>query len=135
MFDHLIGKLEDELHDIDKKVGSGQDLSEKEFECADIWAHTLKSLVTVVAMDEASEEYEDRGSRRMGHYSRNDGWGRSERMYMPYRTTRRGTRDDGGYSYHGEGDDSYAKLQEAYDNASSEQERKTIRKLMDQMGY
>lgn len=136
MFDKLIEKLMDELLEMNKKAGSGQDLSEKEYECSDIWAHTLKSLVTVEAMFDADDEWDQGGSRRSGRYSRDGGMSRSgNRSYMlHYRGTRRGSRDDGGYSYH-DGDDSMAKLQEAYDNASTEQERKTIRKLMDQMGY
>lgn len=138
MFDRFVDKLIDELDEVDKKVGSGQDLDASEYECADVWAHTLKDLLTAEAMIMHGDEKEERWSyadeRRSGRYSRDDGMGGTRRMYSN-RSMRRGSRNDGGYSYHGDGDDMYIKLQEAHDNATSEQERKTIRKLMDQMGY
>lgn len=145
-YDHLMEKLDQELTDLDKKVAQGHDLDEKEYMCAKTWAKTLVSLKTNDAMDEeyGEEEYEAsyRGQRRdsMGRYSRegrNEGSYRrsmySYPMYPSYRGgSRRGTRN--GYSYHdGNEDDPMMKLQEAYDNAASEQERKTIRKLMEQM--
>lgn len=138
MFDHLIEKLEDELTEVDKKVGTGQDLNEDEYDCVRSWAHSLKSLVTVDAMYRAEDEENDGrrsfdDGRRSMRYSRSVGMRSARRMYPAYRGSRRGSRSDGEYSYHGGDDEAYMKLQEAYDNAQSEQERKTIRKLMEQM--
>lgn len=146
-YEHLMSKLDEELSGLDKKVAQGHDLDEKEYMCAKTWAKTLVSLKTDAAMDEeyGDEEYEAsyRGQRRdpMGRFSREGGRpGNSYRrsmypypIYPSYRGGRNGARNGGGYSYHDGEDDPMMKLQEAYDNAASEQERKTIRKLMEQM--
>ena len=147
MYDHLKNKLEEELEELDKKVSKGEDLDEHEYECMKKWAKTLVAFDTHEAMlEEYGEEGEDdyAASRRgpqhrddMDRYSREgrgDGsYRRSMYPYPMYRAYRNGSRNGGGYSYHDAPDDPMAKLQEAYDNASSEQERKTIRKLMEQM--
>lgn len=129
MYDHLMEKLADELAELDKKVAQGHDLDEKEYLCAKTWAKTIVALQTADAMD-AEYEASFRGGRRdsMGRYSR-DGYpeGGSYRRYPNYRGSMRR-----GYSYHGD-EEMKSMLQEAYDNAQNEQERKTIRRLMEQM--
>lgn len=142
-YEHLMEKLEDELEALDKKVAQGHDLEKDEYECAKTWSKTLVSLQTKEAMDEEygdDEEYEAsyRNGKRdsMGRYSRNGRGGSYRRTMYPYPmypSYRGNSRRGNGYSYHDGEDDPMAKLQEAYDNATSEQERKTIRKLMEQM--
>lgn len=127
MFDNLLDKLEEELKAMDKKVASGQELDEREFKCIDTWAHTLKSLETVEAMESYDEQPDEYRTSRAYDGGRSAGRGGSYRRSMYPRSYRR---DGRGYSY---GDDAMEKLQEAYDNAASEQERKMIRKIMDRM--
>lgn len=142
-YDHLREKLEDELEALDKKIAQGHDLDKSEYECAKTWVKTIVAMQTMEAMDEEYEgegDYEAayaRGPRRdgMGRYSRDGGRTEYRRsMYggPVYRGGRGGSRGGGRYSYHGD-DDPMNRLQEAYENADSEQERKTIRKLMEQM--
>ena len=126
MFMHLIEKLNDELKEMDKKVASGQDLGSDEYECLDVLAHALKSLTTVKAMEEAEYDggYSGRGYSREGEMSRMNSYGNGSRMYYPMRSMRYSRND---------GNDAIMRLQTAYDNAQSEQERKIIRKLIEDM--
>lgn len=154
MYDNFMNKLHEELEAIDKKVAQGHDLEKTEYECAKTWAKTVVALQTMEAMEEEYGEGEEtgasyaRGDMRGGNgsrrYSRNGG-GSYRRSMSPYPmypyygdggSYRRGMNRNGGRgSYHGEEEsEAMEKLQEAYENATSEQERKTIRKLIDQMG-
>lgn len=74
----------------------------------DMLTHSIKSIDTIIAMEDSG-------------YSRNDSYSRNDRGYS-YARNRRYSRDD-----------SMSKLEDMLHDASSEKEREIIRRLMERM--
>lgn len=93
MFHNLCDFVKDEMKELDRKVSSGGKLSMQELEYADKLAHLKKSLLTVDAMENPDEYWDDGmdrsynrgyGARGRGSNARRDSMGRysTGRMYQ-----------------------------------------------------
>ena len=63
MFDNLIEYYAARLNELDRRVGAGDQPADYEHQCADLYAHTLKSLLT----DKAMMQAENNGQRGMSY--------------------------------------------------------------------
>lgn len=136
---HEMYKLKDMLCEELEKITKKGELSAGSLDAVDKLTHSIKSIDTIIAMDEYSEDdgmmYDNsyarggrggnsnaRGRKRdsMGRYSRNNSY-------------RGSYGDNGGYSREEEMDNLKMALQGLLEGAENEEERKMIRKWIKQV--
>jgi hypothetical protein len=138
-----------ELEDMSRR---GEISGEKELDAIDKLTHSIKSIETIMAMQDAGYSNDGRGgsydggmnngggSYARGRYQRRDSRGRytnsyddgySERMYDPYYggDYRRGT----GYSRHDAKENMIEQMRETMQNTSSEETKEALRKAIQMM--
>lgn len=143
---HEMYKLKDMLCEELEKITKKGELSAGSLDAVDKLTHSIKSIDTIIAMDEYSEEdgmtYEgsyarggqggNRGGGRGGNSNargrRRDSMGRYSRD-----NSYRGSYDRGGYSREEEMDNLKMELQGLLEEAENEEERKMIRKWIKQV--
>lgn len=144
---HEMYELKEMLCDELAKITKKGELSAGSLDAVDKLTHSIKSIETIIAMDEYSEDdgmsYEDsyarggqggnRGGGRGGNSNargrRRDSMGRYSRESSRGSYARRG----GGYSRDGEMEELKMNLQDLLEDAGSEEERKMIRKWLKQV--
>jgi hypothetical protein len=126
----------DELAKITKKG----ELSAGSLDAVDKLTHSIKSIDTIIAMDEYSEDdgmsYEgSRGENRGGNRGRSYARGRNRDSMGRYTRggSYRGSYARGGYSRDEEMENLKMNLQDMLEEANSEEERKMIRKWLKQV--
>lgn len=144
---HEMYKLKDMLCEELEKITKKGELSAGSLDAVDKLTHSIKSIETIIAMDEASEEgsyeggsYESyarggrggRGGNRGG--SRGQSNARGQRRDSMGRYSRESYRSyGGGYSREEEMDNLKMELQGLLEEAENEEERKMIRKWIKQV--
>ena len=103
-------------------------------ELLDLWLHSLKSLRTVIAMDEAEGESEGGyGSyREGGSYSRGYGEGGYQRSGYGARGRGRNARHNSMGQYAAGAEDYVRKLEKLMDEAPNDQMREVIQRALDE---
>lgn len=134
---HEMYKLKDMLCDELEKITKKGELSAGSLDAVDKLTHSIKSIDTIIAMDEYSE---DDGMYYDGSYAR--GGNRGNRGNSNARGQKRDTmgrysrdnsyRNPYGYSREAEMDNLKMQLQGLLEEAESEEERKMIRKWIKQ---
>lgn len=139
---HEMYKLKDMLCEELEKITKKGELSAGSLDAVDKLTHSIKSIDTIIAMDEYSE---DDGMSYEGSYARggNRGGGnrgnsnaRGPRRDSMGRYSRNSYRDgyvNGGYSREEEMDNLKMELQGLLEEAENEEERKMIRKWIKQV--
>lgn len=140
---HEMYELKEMLCDELGKITKKGELSAGSLDAVDKLTHSIKSIDTIIAMDEYSEE---EGSYEGGSYARGRGGrggnrgrsnerGRSRDSMGRYSrgSYARGSYARGGYSRDEEMEELKMGLQELLEDASSEEERKMIRKWLKQV--
>lgn len=134
--------------ELDKQAQKGKVGSTSDLQIIDWLTHSIKSIDTIMAMEDAGYgddgysgargRYATRDS--MGRYSRNDGYSRDyrddgySREYRDDYSRNDGmSYRDGRYSYAEGKDEIMRKMREMMDSAPNEQEREKIRRMMEQM--
>ena len=138
---HEMYKLKDMLCDELDKITKKGELSAGSLDAVDKLTHSIKSIDTIIAMDEYSEDdgmsYEgsyargrSRGNRGNSNAGarRRDSMGRYSNEY-----SYRGSYGNGGYSREQEMDNLKMELQGLLEEAENEEERKMIRKWIKQV--
>ena len=138
---HEMYKLKEMLCDELEKITKKGELSAGSLDAVDKLTHSIKSIDTIIAMDEYSEDdgmmydgsyaRENRGGNRGNSYARGrrrDSMGRYSRN-----NSYRGSYDNGGYSREEEMDNLKMELQGLLEGAETEEERKMIRKWIKQV--
>lgn len=138
---HEMYKLKEMLCDELEKITKKGELSAGSLDAVDKLTHSIKSIDTIIAMDEYSEDdgmmYDgsyargNRGGNRGNSYARGrrrDSMGRYSRN-----NSYRGSYDNNGYSREEEMDNLKMELQELLEGAETEEERKMIRKWIKQV--
>lgn len=120
-------KLKDMLCDELDKITDKGELSTSSLDAIDKLTHSIKSIETIIAMNEYSEYDGMRGrsNARDGRRNRSYGVGRG--------SSYRGSYDDMGYSGHEEMETLKMNLRDMLEDAKSEEERKMIRKWINQV--
>ena len=118
MFHNLCDYIKDELKELDRKVASGGKLTAQELEYGDKLAHFKKSILTVDAMENPEEYWDDGYSRSYsarGRNARRDSMGRYARSsrYMD--------------------DDMVSELHELRDKAPNEQVRRKYNEFINEI--
>lgn len=122
----LCETISDEIEESNEKIRmAGGKLTAGDVDYIDKLTHTLKSLKTTIAMEEAGDEYSYDDSGRMGgSFARGNGRGRARRDSMGRYSRERGySRADGVKEM----------LKEAMGEAETEREREAIRKALKEM--
>lgn len=120
---HKMEELKQMLTDELNKVIKKGELSAGSLDVIDKLTHSIKSIDTIVAMEDAGYSQEGYNNRYMGNsYERGNSYARGRNARRDSRG--RYSRDD--YSM----DDIKDKLQEMMEDASNEREREAIRKVM-----
>lgn len=121
--------------ELDKIADKGA-LTKESLDNMEKLTHSLKSIDTVMAMEEA---YDDEGYSGARRYSGRDAYGRysgrgSDRSYESGRYEGRARRGNSrrGYSGNDERDSMMSMMQDMMDRSTDGMERETIRKMMDQ---
>ncbi len=121
--------------ELDKIADKGS-LTRESLENMDKLTHSLKSIDTVMAMEDA---YEDEGYSGARRYQTRDPYGRyygrgSDRSYDRGSNAGRYSRESSrrGYSGNDDHESMLAMMQDMYNRTSDGMERETIRKMMDQ---
>lgn len=141
---HELYELKEMLCDELEKITKKGELSAGSLDAVDKLTHSIKSIDTIIAMDEYSE---DDGMMWDESYARGDGrrgGGNRGRSYASRRNRDSMGRYSGDYSYRGsyarrgysrdkEMDNLKMELQEMLEEANSEEERKMIRKWLKQV--
>ena len=142
---HEMYKLKDMLCEELEKITKKGELSAGSLDAVDKLTHSIKSIDTIIAMDEYSEDdgmsYEGsyaRGGRggNRGGGNRGNSNARGQRRDSMGRYSRNSYRDsygNGGYSREEEMDNLKMELQGLLEEAENEEERKMIRKWIKQV--
>lgn len=143
---HEMYELKEMLCDELNKITKKGELSAGSLDVIDKLTHSIKSIETIMAMDEYSEEggsYEGGsyarggrgGNRGGGNRGRSNARGRSRDSMGGYSGgySNRGSYARGGYSRDEEMDNLKMGLQELMEEAETEEERKMIRKWLKQI--
>lgn len=143
---HEMYELKEMLCDELAKITKKGELSAGSLDAVDKLTHSIKSIETIIAMDENSEEggsYEGGsyarggrgGNRGGGNRGRSNARGRSRDSMGRYSGdgSYRGSYARGGYSRDEEMEELRMGLQELLEDANSEEERKMIRKWLKQV--
>lgn len=140
-----IEELKEMLCDELDKIAKKGELTAGSLDTVDKLAHAIKSISTIMAMEDYSEEgsyydgsYNDGTSYARGRNARRDSMGRYSRRGSYARGGQGGNRgggNQGGRSNRGySGNDEFIdELQEMMNEASNEKERMAIRKVMEMM--
>jgi len=135
---HEMYKLKDMLCEELEKITKKGELSAGSLDAVDKLTHSIKSIDTIIAMDEYSEDdgmsYERGGNRGGGN--RGNSYARGQRRDSMGRYSRNSYRDgyvNGGYSREEEMDNLKMELQGLLEEAENEEERKMIRKWIKQV--
>ena len=139
---HEMYKLKDMLCEELEKITKKGELSAGSLDAVDKLTHSIKSIDTIIAMDEYSE---DDGMSYDGSYARGGNRGGGNRGNSNTRSQRRDSMGryvrnnsyrgsyGGGYSREEEMDNLKMELQGLLEEAESEEERKMIRKWIKQV--
>lgn len=140
---HEMYELKEMLCDELAKITKKGELSAGSLDAVDKLTHSIKSIETIIAMDEYSEDdgmsYEDSyarggrgGNRGGGNRGRSNARGRSRDSMGRYsgEYSNRGSYARRGYSRDEEMENLKMGLQELLEDAESEEERKMIRKWL-----
>ena len=140
-----------ELEDISRRGEIG---GAKELEAIDKLTHSIKSIETIMAMQDAGYSNDGRGgsyddgrggnSYARGRYQRRDSRGRfssnsyddggySERMYDPYYGGGMDYRRGGGYSRHDAKESMIEQMRETMQSVSSEETKEALKKAIQMM--
>jgi len=137
---HEMYELKEMLCDELAKITKKGELSAGSLDAVDKLTHSIKSIDTIIAMDEYSEDdgmsYEDsRGGNRGGNRGRSYARGRNRDSMGRYTRdgSYRGSYARGGYSRDEEMENLKMNLQDMLEEAKSEEERKMIRKWLKQV--
>lgn len=140
---HEMYKLKDMLCEELEKITKKGELSAGSLDAVDKLTHSIKSIDTIIAMDEYSEDdgmsYEGSYARRGGNRgggNRGNSNARGQRRNSMGRYSRNSYRDsygNGGYSREEEMDNLKMELQGLLEEAENEEERKMIRKWIKQV--
>jgi hypothetical protein len=139
---HEMYELKDMLCDELAKITKKGELSAGSLDAVDKLTHSIKSIDTIIAMDEYSEDdgmsYGDsyaRGENRGGNRGRSYARGRNRDSMGRYTRggSYRGSYARGGYSRDEEMENLKMNLQDMLEEANSEEERKMIRKWLKQV--
>lgn len=131
---HEMYELKEMLCDELAKITKKGELSAGSLDAVDKLTHSIKSIDTIIAMDEYSEDdgmYNTRGDNRGNSYARNvnrDSMGRYSRG-----NSYRGSYNRGGYSRAEKMEELKMNLHELLEDAGSEDERRMIRKWIKQV--
>lgn len=134
---HEMYKLKDMLCEELEKITKKGELSAGSLDAVDKLTHSIKSIDTIIAMDEYSE---DDGMSYEGSYARGGRGGNSNARSQRRDSMGRYSRNNsyrssygGGYSREEEMDNLKMELQGLLEEAESEEERKMIRKWIKQV--
>lgn len=139
---HEMYELKEMLCDELAKITKKGELSAGSLDAVDKLTHSIKSIETIIAMDEYSEDdemsYEGsyaRGGNRGGNRGRSYARGRNRDSMGRYSRdgSYRGSYARGGYSRDEEMENLKMNLQDMLEEANSEEERKMIRKWLKQV--
>lgn len=139
---HEMYELKEMLCDELAKITKKGELSAGSLDAVDKLTHSIKSIDTIIAMDEYSEDdgmsYEGsyaRGENRGGNRGRSYARGRNRDSMGRYTRggSYRGSYARGGYSRDEEMENLKMNLQDMLEEANSEEERKMIRKWLKQV--
>ena len=147
-------ELREMLNDELTKISKSGDLTASKLDLVDKLTHSIKSIDTICAMEEYSDDYEDGYSMNDGGNSYARGRGRNARRDSMGRYSREGGNSyrggnsyEGGSSYRGRGgysrrdysredgakEDAMQKLHELMNETSDSRVRMAIQKAMDEM--
>ena len=119
-------ELKDMLCDELKEYGK-KDLTAGSLDVIDKLSHALKSIETIIAMEEADDEYS--GTYRMPRYYR-DSYERNGRSYRKRDSMGRYSREDG---YSGAMEDMADQLRSLMKDAPDESLKKDIRRILEKV--
>ena len=124
---HKMEELRDMLCEELDKITKRGELSSGSLDMVDKLTHSIKSIDTIMAMEDSGYSREGRyyGARGRGSDARRDSRGRYSSRYMY---------DDGRYSYDGEMEDLKEQLHDMKNMVHDEESKKMIDKWIKQVG-
>lgn len=131
---NAIEQIREMLYDEIECIANENKLTSSTLDVIDKLTHSLKSIDTIMAMEEYDNDYSQRGSRYNDGYSYSVGSraGRTTRNVM-----RGNSRDNSGYRMNKSGQDGKEKMKEKLedylDETNSDKIRETVKKLIEQL--